>query len=636
MSGLVEINHQGRMIGRHRLPLPGFPVDFSQNDALGQRRRNQQMINPHPEILMEITRPVIPPRVPIGFRMPQPVSIDESRTAESRKRIAFRFGNVRSAMAHARIPDIDIRRRYVEIAAEHDGCAVRNRLLQPLQELPEPDKFGLIKRRSDHAAVRRVYTHDADAAALRGNHSCFGKRFIIARVGRTGRPQRLSEIGDDAANPDPARDRDTVPSPFAVVRELVSRLTECLNRSVRIGKFCLLHQEDIGLRAVQPPLNLLETRLQRIDIPGCDPHIELRRMTLPYCLRPIDNRGEVRWDGMVSVFNRVILLLSVFFLIGNASAREQDQVLRTQTTVVLAPTLVKDTKGKLIFGLRANDFTIEDDGVEQTLQLDEILDVQPVSLVVALQCGGAAAAEFERMQGLGAMLGPVLEQGNTDVAIVEFDSKVALIRDFTRDEKAIRNDLRRLRPGDGGAAILDAVNYSVSMLNKTPNDRLRMLLLISETRDHGSAVPLANVATTMAGSDIVMYALAFSPALSQVLDDVRGKNPGKSNNADILAPILMAAQGMKKNIPKAIATMTGGQYELFKSGKNFELRMNQFDNDLYNRYLLSFQPSDPRPGLHKVEVKLTTPRKHVTVIARNSYWAAPPPRSRGIRESENQ
>src|SRR6516162_3639352 len=317
--------------------------------------------------------------------------------------------------------------------------------------------------------------------------------------------------------------------------------------------------------------------------------------------------------------NRLVILLSFLLLIGDAAA--QEQVLRTQTTVVLAPTLVKDAKGKLIFGLRANDFTIEDDGVAQTVQLDEV-DVQPVSLVVALQCGGAAFNEFERMQGLAAMLNPLLDQGSTEVAIVKFDSHVTQATDFTRDEKVIRGELRRMRRGDGGAAILDAVNYSVSLLNKTPNDRLRMLLLISETRDHGSAVPLANVATAMAGSNIVMYSLAFSPALSQVLDDVRGNNPGKSNNMDVLAPILMAAQGMRKNIPKAIASMTGGEYELFKSGKSFENRMSDFDNHLYNRYLLSFEPKDPHAGLHQIRVRLRHPA-HSTILARNSYWVAP-------------
>ena len=79
--------------------------------------------------------------------------------------------------------------------------------------------------------------------------------------------------------------------------------------------------------------------------------------------------------------------------------------------------------------------------------------------------------------------------------------------------------------------------------------------------------------------------------------------------------------------------MTGGQYELFKSAKSFELRMSQFDNELYNRYLLSFQPADPHPGLHKVQITLNTPGKHMTVIARNSYWTAPRLPSRGIREA---
>jgi hypothetical protein len=56
--------------------------------------------------------------------------------------------------------------------------------------------------------------------------------------------------------------------------------------------------------------------------------------------------------------------------------------------------------------------------------------------------------------------------------------------------------------------------------------------------------------------------------------------------------------------------------------------MNEFDNDLYNRYLLSFQPSDPHPGLHKVQVKLKNPNKHTAIVARTSYWAAPPLPSR--------
>jgi VWFA-related protein len=320
------------------------------------------------------------------------------------------------------------------------------------------------------------------------------------------------------------------------------------------------------------------------------------------------------------MLNRLLNLIALLLLIGSASG--QEPTIRTQTTAVLAPTLVKDAKGKLIHGLSAEDFTIHDDGVAQTVQLDEVLDVQPVSIVIAIQRGRRAFNELSRVQGLSAMLNPLIGQGKTDFAIVDFDSHVHLARDFTNDGNLIKAELENLKPGDGGAAILDAVDYSVTLLNKAADDRLRVLLLISETRDHGSKAALTNVATAIATSAIVMHTLAFSPALSEVLDDARGNNQATSNNMDLLAPIIMAGQGMRKNIPKAIAAMTGGEYGLFKSDKGFDNRMNDFDNHLYNRYLLSFQPKDPHPGLHRIQVRLKEATR-ATVLARTSYWIPP-------------
>lgn len=311
-----------------------------------------------------------------------------------------------------------------------------------------------------------------------------------------------------------------------------------------------------------------------------------------------------------------------FLLLSGAASGRQEPAIRTTTTAVLAPTLVKGANGKLVSGLKAGDFAIEDDGVLQPVQLDEVLDVQPISIVIAIQRGRNALNELSRMQGLSAMLNPLIDQGKTDIAIVEFDSHVALASDFTTDGNLIQGELKKLKPGDGGAAIFDAVTYSVTLLNKARNGQMRVLLLISETRDHGSKASLADVATAVANSNVVMHALAFSPALSEVLDDARGnKGPG-TNNLDLLAPIIMAAQGMRKNIPKVIAEMTGGEYELFKSGKSFDDRMNEFDNHLYNRYLLSFEPKDPHPGLHRIRVRLKE-GPHATVLARNGYWVPP-------------
>lgn len=77
---------------------------------------------------------------------------------------------------------------------------------------------------------------------------------------------------------------------------------------------------------------------------------------------------------------------------------------------------------------------------------------------------------------------------------------------------------------------------------------------------------------------------------------------------------------MRKNVPSTIAAMTGGEYELFATRKKFELRMNDFTNHLHSRYLLSFAPKNPRPGLHPITVRLKD-AGDATVLARTSYWA---------------
>src|ERR1700751_2552538 len=175
--------------------------------------------------------------------------------------------------------------------------------------------------------------------------------------------------------------------------------------------------------------------------------------------------------------------LLVIALLGG-EALSQETTIRSEANVVLIPALVKDQQGGIVYGLHAEDFSIEDDGIEQPVRLDEAPEGQPISLVVAIQKGRRAYYEFPRMQGLKSMLEPLFSQGTASVALVEFDSGVNFTRNFTKDDGLISDDLKNLQAGDGGAAILDAVTYSVGLLRKEPEERLRVLLLISETRDH--------------------------------------------------------------------------------------------------------------------------------------------------------
>jgi VWFA-related protein len=315
------------------------------------------------------------------------------------------------------------------------------------------------------------------------------------------------------------------------------------------------------------------------------------------------------------------LVLGLVFSSFLGSALPQETTLRSQSNIVLVPALVKDKQGGIVYGLQAKDFIVEDDGVEQPVRLDEAPEGQPISLVVAIQRGRRAYAEFPRMQGLKSMLDPLFTLGTARVAVVEFDSQVDLPRNFTNDATLVEDDLRNLQPGDDGARILDAVDYSVKLLKNEPEDHLRVLLLISETRDHGSHAKVDDTVAAIGQSNAVMYALAFSPSLSNILDTGRGTNLNEMHNGvDIMDLAYRTAQAMRKNIPSTIASMTGGEYEFFATRKKFEVRVNDFTNHLHSRYLLSFAPKDPHAGLHQIRVRLKSAAEDI-VLVRSSYWA---------------
>ncbi|HKD80048.1 MAG TPA: VWA domain-containing protein [Candidatus Angelobacter sp.] len=336
----------------------------------------------------------------------------------------------------------------------------------------------------------------------------------------------------------------------------------------------------------------------------------------------------------------LIFLVLMFGSLVWAQEKTEQKIprLRTQSNEVLVPTLVKDRDGKLIFGLKASDFIIEDDGVAQQISMDEAEPEEPVSLLIAIQTGRMALFEFQRMKKISSLLDQIVGQPQVETAIVTFDSDVNLLQDFTFESEQTETYLRKMMAGplremgdsgnSNGAAIYDAVRYSVHLLQQQPDDSRRILLLISETRDHGShAVKLDDAIAAIGDSNTVIYSVAFSPTASTALDTLRGEWDARTDpagpNLDVWRLMKMAREAMRKNAPRSVAAMTGGEYDLFTSEKTFERFMNEFANHLHSRYRLRFQPKDPRPGLHQIRVKVKQ-RNDVTIVARRTYWVTAP------------
>ncbi len=251
--------------------------------------------------------------------------------------------------------------------------------------------------------------------------------------------------------------------------------------------------------------------------------------------------------------------------------------------------------------------------------MDDDLDTTPVSLVVCLEKGGSSALQFQKFVRLGPLLSLFLGNGNGEVTLVEFDSELERPDAWTRDTDVIQQDLNALRPGDGGAAVLDAAGFGIDLLEQRPPERRKILLLLSESRDHGSKhVSAEKLAQRIGTSNTLVLSLTWSPVKAEFLSQL--VNPG---NGSLASLVFLAANALKSNAAKSLAVMSGGEALSYTNEHGFEDRISELASHARNRYLLSFHPTDLTPGLHRLEVKLKggPPGR---VVARADYWAALP------------
>jgi len=322
------------------------------------------------------------------------------------------------------------------------------------------------------------------------------------------------------------------------------------------------------------------------------------------------------------------ILLSVLLLCTAAAIAQdpaptgdQSYTLRTQSNIVLVPTTVQTKHGDMLYGLKQNQFVVEDNGVPQTAHLDEDTDSLGLSLVVVVQCSRSAGWEFPKLAGLGTMIDDIAGDAPREVAIVTYGSAPLLLGKFSASLDSMSSALSQLQPcDDPDASTLDAVDYAARLLEARKNHYRHAILLISETRDHGSTKKPAEVIAALGRTNTVVDSVAFGPGKTEVINDL--KYGGGSGPIGLL---VMAVEALKKNAAHELAALSGGEYINFTTQKGFDQGLHQLTNHVHNYYLLSFQPhaeanGEPASGMHKIRVKIPDyPDAHVRF--RESYFA---------------
>ena len=318
----------------------------------------------------------------------------------------------------------------------------------------------------------------------------------------------------------------------------------------------------------------------------------------------------------------------------HAQTTDQSQPLPTtlqvQSQLVLVPTTVETSKGEVIYGLKASQFLTEDNGVRQNTELDDATnDARPLSLVVVVQCSRTAEREFPKLRGVKTMIAALIGGAPADTAVVQFGTGEELLSGFTRNTDTRDSALSELAPcSDDEDTIFDALDYANTLLDSHHAPGRRVILLISETRDHGSETKPQDVIRALGRSNTVVDTVSFSPVKSQLIDEVEHGSPA-GDSINLLPLVLMAVAAAHKNAPKEFAALSGGEYINFTTQRGFDSSLNTLANHVHNYYQLSFVPRFPAdaqgshaatPGLHRLSVKIPD-YPAAAVRHRESYWA---------------
>lgn len=335
--------------------------------------------------------------------------------------------------------------------------------------------------------------------------------------------------------------------------------------------------------------------------------------------------------------------------------RTQDQKpaisVEVKTVTVLAT--VRDKHGKIIPGLKKEDFQLDEDGRVQKIDyfLHESDLPLRMGLLVDTSLSQRKVIDDERTASY-SFLDHLLRENKDLAFVIHFDREVELLQDFTPSRPKLQAALQQLsipqsdsgtsgngggggyggpnggggRHGGGmhggGTQLYDAIFLGSDELMAKQQGR-KALIVLSDGVDRGSKETMAEAIASAERADTIIYSIYFAD------EDAGGGfhrggfsmgGPGGLGGRRGGGPYPQEQRPDGKKILEQISTQTGGR--LFKASKKETLDKiyAEIDEDLRNQYSLAYTPDKGNTvGYHKIH--LTVPnQKEAVITARDGYY----------------
>jgi len=311
----------------------------------------------------------------------------------------------------------------------------------------------------------------------------------------------------------------------------------------------------------------------------------------------------------------------------------QNAPFRVQSKVVQVPVSVTDKDGRNVDGLTAGDFTVLDDGVPQKVTVDDFFSgLAPISLAIAVQTSGISTPALAKIRRIGSMIQPLVIGERGEAALVTFDSEIKWLQDFTSDDGKIQDAVKKLQASWANEArMIDAIAAVADHMKERQGRKV--LLLISESRDRGSATKFQRAMEAVERQGIEVFGAHYSAYATGLIAKTKDQPevPPQPTSGDPedwppsppgvnYGAIAMELARLAKVKPIQVLTRsTGGSDYPFLKGSGIENAIEKLGTEVHSQYILSFPQRDDTPGIHQIDVSIPN-HSELRIRSRRTYW----------------
>jgi VWFA-related protein len=331
----------------------------------------------------------------------------------------------------------------------------------------------------------------------------------------------------------------------------------------------------------------------------------------------------------------------------DADTGETIYTIKGYSTLVLVPVTVTDRDGRMIGGLRPDDFYVLEGGKRQTLKFFTS-DPYALSAAVIFDTGMPDVGLKKVQDTLSALQGAFSQFD--EVAIYSYSSTVSQIEDFTTAGQPLTAALNEVKSfkgenngppvvsgplGPGGPIINgnqvdvpappvytppreahvlnDAILRAARDLSKRDPTRRRIIFIISDGRELNSTASYKDTLKVLQTQNITVYALGVEGAAIPIYDRLQR----------IHLPKTTKLLGYSDILPKYVTATGGGTVLGEMTQASIERAYNEAIGSARNRYTLGYSPRAGIGGYREIEVRVKLP--NVKVYAKAGYYPLPTP-----------